>query len=131
MLNVPSVSRTTASAWAIAPRPLPLSACRISARVTRSARIAVSRGRPPRTSSVGSDFTSRRTMGDRTCAHATAACSPASTAKAVSPSTRATSGDRSAVARVDPRATVTTKSKAFIFDSVRFPVDRRTTTSPA
>jgi hypothetical protein len=41
------------------------------------------------------------------------------TAKAAIPWTRAKSWESRTVASVEPRATVTTRSKAFIFDSVR------------
>ena len=38
--------------------------------------------------------------------------------------------DKAIVARVEPSATVTTRSNAFILESVRFPVIRSTTISP-
>ena len=58
-------------------------------------------------------------------------CSPHSNAKASSASDSDTSLLSTAEARVEPRATVTTKSKAFILDKVRLPVVRRISTSPA
>jgi hypothetical protein len=57
-------------------------------------------------------------------------CSEQSSAKASTPSASATSSDRSTVASVEPSATVTTRSKAFIFASVRFPKTRSSATSP-
>ena len=49
-------------------------------------------------------------------------CSPTSTTSATTPC----ANDRSMVANVDPSATVTTKSKAFILERVRLPVILRT-----
>lgn len=48
-------------------------------------------------------------------------CNPISSTKATTPSASATSLDSRTVASVEPIATVTTRSKAFIFDSVRLP----------
>ena len=67
--------------------------------------------------------------GHRTEAHATPYCSPASSANAKIPSASATSLLSSTVARVDPSATVTTRSNAFSFASVRLPKARNSTTS--
>ena len=53
-----------------------------------------------------------------------------SSAKAASPSARATLLVRSTVASVEPSATVTTKSKAFILVKVRLP-DTRSSSSSA
>ncbi len=47
-----------------------------------------------------------------------------SSANAATPSASATSSDSRMVASVDPSATVTIRSKAFIFASVRFPATR-------
>ncbi len=63
-------------------------------------------------------------MSERTDSHATTNCSTISSANARIPSASATSLDNSTVASVEPSATVTTKSKAFIFVSVRFPAAR-------
>ena len=52
-------------------------------------------------------------------------CRPIKRAKAITPSAKVTSLDRMIVANVEPRATVTTRSKAFILESVRFPDRRR------
>lgn len=47
------------------------------------------------------------------------------------PSASAVSGESRMVASVEPKATVTTKSKAFHFDSVRLPETRSRRTSAA
>ena len=52
-----------------------------------------------------------------------------SSAKATNPSARATLLVRSTVASVEPSATVTTKSKAFILVKVRLPDTRSSTSS--
>lgn len=54
---------------------------------------------------------------------------PQSSAKALSASSSETSILRIADANVEPKATVMTRSKAFILDRVRFPVVRRKSTS--
>src|SRR3712207_8833286 len=62
--------------------------------------------------------------------HVTTNWRKTSMTKASRPSTRATLFESSTVASVEPRATVTTKSKAFILERVRLPETRRTTTNP-
>jgi hypothetical protein len=55
-------------------------------------------------------------------------CNPINSAKAGTPSASDTSLDGSTVARVEPIATVTTRSKAFIYDKVRLPEIRNNST---
>lgn len=57
-------------------------------------------------------------------------CSPTSRPKARKPLANVTFGDTATLARTDPRATVTTRSKAFSFARARFP-ETRTTSSKA
>ena len=90
--------------------------------------MAPSRKRPSWKRSVGSDFESCLTVAERTDSRVMANCRPMSSTNAVTPSTSATVSDRRTVASVEPSATVTTKSKAFIFDKVRLPETRKSTT---
>ncbi len=73
---------------------------------------------------VGSALIQVRNLFDRTDVQVTTNCAPASKTNAVTPSANGTSLESSIVASVEPSATVTTRSKAFIFESVRLPVRR-------
>lgn len=66
---------------------------------------------------------------ERLATHATANWSPTSKARPARPSASVTSLEVSTDARVEPSATVTTRSNAFIFESVRFPETRSSATS--
>ncbi len=95
-----------------------------SSLVTRLRRMADHKNSPRRKSNVGSDRTARAKARERTDRLATANCSAASSVSATTPSARATERDNRIVARVEPIATVTTRSKAFSLASVRLPVSR-------
>jgi hypothetical protein len=77
---------------------------------------------------VGSLFTRFWKPGERTESHVITNCKRTSSAIASRPSARATDLLSSTVARVEPSATVTTRSKAFSLVSVRFPEMRRIAT---
>lgn len=128
-LNDPSVSSTTASAASKSCSPAARTAAWISSSVTRARRSAAERNSPRKNSMRGSPVTSRRTQGTLTLDQVTMNCIPISKAKARAPSASATSLLSRMVAKVEPRETVTTRSKAFIFDKVRFPDIRRKMTS--
>ncbi len=68
------------------------------------------------------------TLEDRTDSQVIASCSPINSANAARPSASVTSLFNRMVASVDPSATVTTRSKAFIFERVRFPDTRNSAT---
>jgi len=92
--------------------------------VTRS-RFKASVSITPSLSSVrGSDFANPSAKRQRTARAAIAYCSTTSVIKAVTPSTSATSRFSNMVARVEPSATVTTRSNALIFAKVRLPLNR-------
>ena len=69
----------------------------------------------------GVDFTSAGTTLVRTDSQVMTSWRPMRSPNAATPSARATSSDSRIVASVEPSATVTIRSKAFIFASVRFP----------
>lgn len=123
-LKLPSVSSTTASMPSSAASPWLRAAARTSSSVTRATRMASPRKRPRKNSSAGSPVTVRRTHATRTLDQVTTYCSPINSAKASTPSASDTSRLSRIVAKVEPSATVTTRSNAFIFDNVRRP-DRR------
>ena len=75
-------------------------------------------------SRVGSALTKSFIAGDRTESQVTASWRPIRIAKASSPLARATLSERRTVANVEPRATVTTRSKALVLKSVRLPYIR-------
>ena len=120
-LRLPSVSNTTVSTSPIVTMPLLRSAARTSDSKTRSSFIAFGRNSPRYKSSVGSDLTNPVMVWERTGSQVIVNCSPHKSMKATTPWAKATSLEKSIVAKVEPRATVTIKSKAFILDSVRFP----------
>jgi hypothetical protein len=82
-----------------------------------------------RSSSVGRAVTIARPAGRARDDQATRNCNPARSARATAPSAQLTSVLRRMVARVDPSATVTTRSKALSLASVRLPDTRRTATT--
>lgn len=73
-------------------------------------------------------MTSLRTQATRTLDQVTAYCNAISNASASTPCASDTSRLSRMVAKVDPSATVTTRSKAFIFDNVRRPETRNNST---
>ena len=90
--------------------------------------MASSRKRPLWKTSVGRDLTRASNRSDRTESQVTSACNATSAATAAIPLAMGVP-DKTVEATSEPTATVTTKSNAFIFDSVRLPPRRRTTRS--
>lgn len=76
-------------------------------------------------------FTKSLTALERTDSHARINGSKMSIKNAATPSANKTSLDNRTVASNDPSATLTTRSKAFIFNSVRLPETRSNKTSAA
>lgn len=113
-LNVPFGSRTTAPTDPMSPKPPERTACKTCDSVTRLARIALSEITPSETRTTGRAVTARRKKGNLVESHATRNCNAANNSSAVAPSINATSLLKRIVASVDPKATVTTKSNAFI-----------------
>ena len=74
-------------------------------------------------------LTSRWKRSLRVPPQAIAYCMSSSTANAATPSASATVFDSNVVARVEPNATVTTRSKAFSLASERFPLTRNISTN--
>src|SRR5690606_7452267 len=128
-LKLPSVSRTTASTSSRAACPSARTAARTSPLVTLSRFRESSKNFPRYSRRVGLPLIQLRNVAERTESQVMANCSATSKANASAPCAQVVDCDSSTVASVDPSATVTTKSKAFHFDSVRFPVTRSNSTS--
>src|SRR5690606_5740014 len=90
-------------------------------RVTRSLFSGSGRNRLRQNRTCGSELTARRTAGDRTDGQVIRMRSRIRRPDDTTPSLNDTSRDSRMVARVEPMATVMTRSKAFSFDSVRLP----------
>ena len=129
-LRLPSVSSTTAATRPGRRRPIAQGG-RTSARVTRCCAQRPVQEAPRCSNSVGSDFTQLAEARGADGEPATSTAGRPAGAKATRPSTRATDLLSSTVARVEPSATVTIRSKAFSLARVRFPETRSSITRAA
>lgn len=102
-----------------------------SSRVMRSRFMAELQNDPSRASRVGSDRSADAKLDERTDRNVTRNCNRISKESAAARSARATDSCRMMADSVEPRATVTTRSKALSLASVRLPEIRRNRTNVA
>ena len=130
-LRSPLVSSTTAEASSMRLRPLARTAARTSSGLIRSRTIVSFNISPRQTKIVGTLLTTALAQPKRAHDQATIHWRPMSVTNAVMPVTSELLLLSSVLARMLPKATVTTRSKAFIFDSVRLPPIRSVVTNAA